>query len=280
MRNRGDSKENKSKSSRFFLYAIVFFFLGAAFLAFSWKGSMVSNAALVLSRSFKDALGTNSGQEYLNVPLDDSATNGIALLTSSSAGIEIKEKMSLTVTSTTKVSRIVNTASPPLCNFETSMKPSHEFIFNEIAWMGTVPIAGETKSQANSKEWIELKNISDKNFSLAGWQIIDSNKKIKIIISDSKKVSTGDFYILERQNDNALTSITADKIFSGSLSNNGMWLKLFNERCEVVDETNSLSGWPGGDNNSKATLERNKNNFEWHTSAVPGGTPKKENSDT
>jgi len=46
-------------------------------------------------------------------------------------------------------------------------------IFNEIAWMGTF---GSFRD-----EWIELKNISETNIHIEGWQLFDKKKDIAII---------------------------------------------------------------------------------------------------
>ena len=168
-------------------------------------------------------------------------------------------------------------SSPPPCNLSIATSTSHKVIFNEIAWMGSVPAGGETAAKASGREWSELKNISGNDIDVSGWQIIDSAGGIKIIFDDGEKISTGGFYLLER-GDDAVPGITADKIYVGGLPNSGDKLFLFDERCVLSDFVDASSSWPGGDNTTKATLERDVDGVAWHTGAAPGGTPKKENS--
>jgi hypothetical protein len=73
--------------------------------------------------------------------------------------------------------------------------------------------------------------------------------------------------------------ITADQIYTGSLNNGGEWLKLYDAQNNLIDEINAGVGWPGGDNDSKKTLQRIDQN-SWQTSNEVGGTPKSENIKT
>lgn len=164
------------------------------------------------------------------------------------------------------------------CGFAAQNEPTRQLIFNEIAWMGSLPRTGETATQAANNEWLELKNISRNDIDLSGWQVADEAGKFKIVFSAGEKLSAGGFYLLERTDDDSVPGIKANKIYSGALANSGMNLRLFGADCAVIDEVNVSSGWPGGDNTTKATMERNIGDFSWHTSATAGGTPKAENS--
>jgi hypothetical protein len=145
----------------------------------------------------------------------------------------------------------------------------NKIIFNEIAWMGT--------SNSSSAEWMELKNISGKPLDLSGWQILDKEEQIKIFFSAEGAISAGGVFLLERKNDDVIPGIKADKIYTGTLSNENEALYLFDENCQLQDEVIAGSDWPAGDNSSKRTMER-KSDFTWQTSLNPGGTPKAENS--
>ncbi len=172
-------------------------------------------------------------------------------------------------------------ASKPFsfCSFGVSQAPSHNsVIINEVAWMGS------TKSSAD--EWIELKNISNQEIDLAGWQIINKNSGIKINLSliNKTKIGAGKFILLERTDDNSVPNVTADLIYTGGLSNTNEGIKLFDDGCNLIDEAFAGPNWPAGDNESKKTMERGStslttgNSFNWHTSSVLGGTPKQNNS--
>lgn len=180
--------------------------------------------------------------------------------------------------SSSKVAKNNSGVAERLCSFTAPGEPTHELIFSEIAWMGSVPQGGETAAQAANDEWLELKNISRDDIDLAGWQILDDSGKFKIVFAGGEKLSAGGFYLLERSDDDSVPGVKANKIYSGALSNSGMNLHLFGADCALADEINASSGWLSGDNSTKATMERNSAGLYWHTSATPGGTPKAENS--
>jgi hypothetical protein len=156
--------------------------------------------------------------------------------------------------------------------------PTHAIILNEIAWMGSPAQSGESNTGASNDEWMEIENEAPNAVSLAGWEIIDAAKNITIIFGDKDVLASSSLYLLERTDDDSVPNITVDKIYSGSLPNTGDMLGIFDNHCALVDFLDASDGWPGGDNGTKRTLERDHAGFGWHTSANPGGTPKAENS--
>jgi hypothetical protein len=159
---------------------------------------------------------------------------------------------------------------PKICAKDSWIFPArNKVIINELAWAGSF-------ESANS-EWLELKNVSSQNVNLVGWQILNNSEQIKIIFGQTDAISGGSFYLLERTDDQTLPSLPADKIYNGALKNEGDFIYVFDENCQLQDIVDGISGWPGGDNNSKRTLER-KADFSWQTSLNSGGTPKRENS--
>ncbi len=157
------------------------------------------------------------------------------------------------------------------CDFATNQSPNRQkTIINEIAWMGT--------TESANNEWIELKNISGNEINLNGWQLIDQGEQIKITFENNDKISANSFYLLERTDDNSVANIKADKIYTGALSNTNEGLRLFDNQCNLIDEVLANSDWQVGDNSEKRTMERDLNGFNWHTSSIINGTPKKENS--
>src|SRR3989338_2621048 len=105
-------------------------------------------------------------------------------------------------------------------------------------------------------EWIELKNTTSLPVSLFGWQLLDEANQIQVIFASQDVVAANDFYILERTDDMTLPNISADKIYTGALSNTEESLRLFNVNCVLVDEVLAKPNWPGGYNDTKKTLER------------------------
>lgn len=163
-------------------------------------------------------------------------------------------------------------------NLSLDSTASRSIILNEIAWMGTLPQNGETTAKAGNREWIELKNISSGTIDLSGWQIFDSAGNLKIILGGaSASIPPGGFYLLVRD-DGSLPGVQTDSGYSGGMTNTGDQLALFDPHCTTADFLDASSGWPGGDNTTKQTLERDISGSGWHTSVSPGGTPRAENS--
>jgi len=159
----------------------------------------------------------------------------------------------------------VNLADLPLQN---------TVIFNEVAWMGTL--------DSFRNEWIELKNISETNIHIQGWQLVDKKKDIAIIFSQEHSIFPHNFFILEKTNDDTLSAIIADVVYTGTLNNTDEALYIFDEKCVLQDSILANIDWPAGDNSSRKSMERSQD-LSWHTYEGNGeesilGTPQKENS--
>jgi|TARA_Y100000031_G_C8250989_1_gene400559 PKD repeat protein len=143
---------------------------------------------------------------------------------------------------------------------------ANDVIINEIAWMGT--------EISHNDEWIELHNNTEQNIDLTGWTLkaTDGNPEITL----NGPIPSQGYFLLERTNDNSVSGITADQIYTGALSNSGENLELRDGTNNLIDSIDALSGWPAGDNSAKQTME--KVNSAWQTSLDAGGTPKAQNS--
>jgi hypothetical protein len=160
------------------------------------------------------------------------------------------------------------------CSFPVGApSTTKEVIFNEIAWMGS--------PSSSNAEWMELKNISSSTVVLSGWELADASGKIKKSLTGSDALAPGALLMLSRGSAGSVSgnnSSTDVKTYSGDLTNVGDVLALMDARCGVSDYLDASNGWPGGDNATKATLERDADGVGWHTSAASGGTPDAENS--
>jgi len=151
-------------------------------------------------------------------------------------------------------------------------------IINEVAWMGT--------QTSSSDEWIELRNISEQDVNLNGWQILDKDNQIKIVFKATDVIPAQGFYLLERTDDDSVPNISLDKKYSGALADTNESLRLFNANCELIDEVRAEENWPAGDSKEKKTMERDDALSGWHTYSlslpdeVSGlwGTPRRANS--
>jgi hypothetical protein len=153
----------------------------------------------------------------------------------------------------------------------TIPKPAYaqaDILINEIAWMGTT-------GSANA-EWIELYNPSSNPIALDGWSLAASDGSPTINLTGS--LPALGYFMLERTSDETLPGIIADQIFSGSLGNSGEHLILKDNLGVVVDEVDNSSGWSGGDNISKQTMQRSGNS--WITADPTPGVKNSEISNT
>jgi len=144
-----------------------------------------------------------------------------------------------------------------------------DIIINEIAWMGTNISAND--------EWIELYNTTTGNISLDGW-ILSATDGGAPQINLHGVISGNNYFLLERTDDETVSGVAADFIYTGALGNDGEVLELQDNQGSLINKIEAGSGWPAGDNTSKQTMERVASG-NWQNSASAGGTPKAANSE-
>lgn len=119
-----------------------------------------------------------------------------------------------------------------------------DVIISEVAWMGTVA--------SGYDEWIELKNMTDKNIYITNWVLASADGSPNILLRGV--IPAFGYFLLERTDDNA-TSLSANQIYTGSLSNSGEELLLKTTNGEIIDKTVAGS-WEAGDNGAHRTMMR------------------------
>ncbi len=125
--------------------------------------------------------------------------------------------------------------------------PSRSIVINEVAWMGTAANAAD--------EWLELRNNTDQPISLTGWTLKSNDGAPHIALAGT--ISANGYFLLERTDDNTVSGIAADFIYTGGLSNSGETLTLRDPAGTIIDTANNGGGpWPAGDNTTKSTMER------------------------
>lgn len=168
-----------------------------------------------------------------------------------------------------------------------SLATRGQVVINEIAWSGTWASAFD--------EWIELYNSDVEDIDITDWTLISEDGSIKIVLSGVIKAN--EYFLLERTDDNTISNITADQIYTGNLNNAGEVLILSNKDGGIVDIIGkSAQAWFGGNNQEKLSMERvdasiaknvEENWTSFSGSSYPGldannnfinGTPKSENS--
>ena len=125
-----------------------------------------------------------------------------------------------------------NWSAPTTKSVEVSSMP---VVINEVAWSGT--------TASPHDEWIELHNRTNYDINLNGWVLYSQTDNTPYINLSGSILSKG-YYLLERTNDNTVSDILADQIYTGGLENSGENLIL---SCvsTTIDQTPS-GGWPGG----------------------------------
>ena len=121
-----------------------------------------------------------------------------------------------------------------------------DVVINEVAWMGT--------DASTADEFVELYNNTDSNIDLTGWTLTASDGDPDITLSGT--IPAHGYFLLERTDDNTVSDIAADQIYSGNLSNSGEKIILKDGSGKVIDEVDCSGGWFAGTSTPKATMER------------------------
>ncbi len=133
-------------------------------------------------------------------------------------------------------------------------------VINEVAWAGT--------QAASDDEWIELYNPSAVDVNLTGWTLKSSDGSPSITLSGT--LASGGYFLLERTDDDTVADVAANMFYSGSLSNSGEILRLYDPTNQLVDTANSNGGaWPAGNASTYASMQRSRisadSDFVWVT---------------
>jgi len=154
---------------------------------------------------------------------------------------EVTESLSAKSDSVTLVTKRSSRGSPPApepsyCSLASLEEPiKDKVIFDEIGWMGT--------DVSSNDEWIKLKNITSDAVDLSGWQVLDKDEQIKVILTGQ----IDDFYLLERTDDTSVPDVAADIIYTGALNNTNEAVYLFDDNCVLQDRVIADPDWPSDD---------------------------------
>ena len=133
--------------------------------------------------------------------------------------------------------------------------------FSEVAWAGS--------SISPYDEWIELKNNTNYDIDLTGWQItnLNSSNQETVMITLSGTIIVNGFFLISNNSathnfskGQSVLNITPDYINSQvSLSNERLQLKLYNESFSngnLIDIAGNGSAPPAGSNNLHQSMSR------------------------
>ncbi|MCD6550447.1 lamin tail domain-containing protein [bacterium] len=132
----------------------------------------------------------------------------------------------------------VTSSIPINLTINSKPAPTLSVVINEIAWMGT-------KSDAND-EWIELLNNTDEEVNLDGWQLYSQDGSPSTTLSGI--IPANGYFLLERSDNQTISDIETDQIYTGAFSNNGEKLELRDSFGNLIDSVDCSSGWFSGRN--------------------------------
>ncbi len=158
------------------------------------------------------------------------------------------------------IATITPTATPTIT---TTPSTTRSVIINEIAWAGTT-------SGLSEDEWIELYNPGSSSINISGWHLKAADSDPNITFPIGASIPAGGYYLLERDDNNTVSDIAADLIYTGTLSNSGEVLTLSDAANKVIDTANGNGGaWPAGSSTTYGSMERTSTSSEsdsaWRT---------------
>jgi len=167
--------------------------------------------------------------------------------------------------------------------FIPSLVSAQALVINEIAWMGT-PVEGVDAKQYWRYEWIELYNAGEQTVSMQGWRIeLYSGEQLDFTILLYGNVPAEDYFLVGASD--KIPGVNINYVtLAGKFKNPGQRVVLKDAEGAVVEEVDAGSGWYGGDNDLKLTMERRfpdrpaTDEENWGSSQNTGGTPKAQNS--
>jgi len=123
---------------------------------------------------------------------------------------------------------------------------SKPVVINEIAWMGTIADVND--------EWIELYNQADYDIDLNDWVLESSDGTPTINLIGN--ISSYSYFLLERTDDETISNIPADGIYSGAMNNEGEKFQLKDNKGNIIDQVDCEINWYAGDKDDDRTMER------------------------
>ena len=238
--------------------------IGGLFIAYLslWGHNIPTRAAPLLHET-----ATNTEPVPSDTPTPhNSATPSSSPSPSSTNTTFIETSATSTASTTLLIASSTHTTSPtpdpnpiPMVQFESAAAYAPlTILINEIAWSGT--------NASSYDEWIELHNPGVENIDLSGWILVadDGSPHVSLVGG----IAPGGFYLLERSGEDTVANISADLIYTGTLSNSGEILRLLGPSGELVDSANLNGGsWPAGNADPRAAMMRigviNDNDSAW-----------------
>ncbi len=215
---------------------------------------------------------TSTGSEILGVSTASTTINTSTFLeifsTSTTSTVITTSTFDSNVT-TSSPTTTISTSTLPVSVVTTSQLSPYltpDVIINEVAWAGTSQLTPED-------EYIELYNNSDKEINLfpatdtqKWWKLKISGQEVIINKINNPIIPPHGYYLFENPDDRTVNEISGDLIYTGTLSDSGENLQLFDSNNNLVDEVNSTNGWFAGSNATYSSMEKIDSTLSGNTS--------------
>lgn len=137
--------------------------------------------------------------------------------------------------------------------FDSIYPETGNIVISEIAWMGT--------KASPDDEWIEIMNIDEESIYIGNWKLAwnfntSTGEYGTVIDLDDLVLDQGDSWLLERTNQETVSTFDVSQIYTGALSNQGEYLVLLDANGDIMDEINNSNGWWFGNNETKESMYR------------------------
>jgi hypothetical protein len=168
-------------------------------------------------------------------------------------------------------SAISNVATTGAITPVTSATRPGDVVINEVMWSGS--------TVSSQDEWLELKNMTDKDVDLSGWSItnLGTNTQPVITLPAGTVVKASGYFVIanfaESNASSALLHAPDYVVNQIALANAGEQLTLKDNAAQTIDQTPVPAGnWTAGINGTnKRSMERNNipgdgtSNSNWHS---------------
>lgn len=223
---------------------------------------------------------TSTSSEFVS-PLTTSTIITTSTISTSTVESTISVTSTVFVSSTPPTSTTLTPTSSVISAVSsTAFVAVPDVVINEIAWAGTSQFTPED-------EYFELYNNSDRDIDLfpannsqKWWKLKISGQEIIINKINNSIIPAHGYYLLENPDNRTVNEIDADLIYSGTLSDSGENLQLFDGNNNLVDEVNSSAGWFAGESRVYSSMEKiNSSSFgntpsNWQSNQGPRLTGK------
>lgn len=127
---------------------------------------------------------------------------------------------------------------------------TEKVVINEVMWMGS---RGDEQDQ-----WVELKNVSDREVHLQGWFLTDAEGNEILKIKDNRVIKAGGYFLAayHKKNDSAL-NVNPDSDDLDDFETEEFQLRLYDAAGRLVDMAgHGQSGPEAGDGENFWSMER------------------------